>query len=186
MLTAYFFSTGNPNKLRETNAILGPEAQLVSRALDLEEIQGTIEEVTTAKAKTAAAIIGGPVLVEDTGLCFNGLNGLPGPYIKWFMTSLGNQGLYDLLYKFEDKTAKAVCTFGYCPGPGEEVQLFQGIQEGTIVAPRGAAKFGWNPIFEPKGYDQTYAEMDGDLKNSISHRFIALKKLSAFLAELDK
>lgn len=177
---------GNANKLKETNAILGAEAELTSKALDLEEVQGTVDEVTTAKAKTAAAIIGGPVLVEDTALCFNGLNGLPGPYIKWFLGSLGNQGLFDLLYKFEDKTAQAICTFGYCAGPGQEVQLFQGIQEGTIVAPRGEANFGWNPIFEPKGYDKTYAEMDGELKNSISHRFIALKKLRVFLAEQNK
>lgn len=176
---------GNANKLRETNDILGSACQLTSKSLDLEEIQGSIEEVTTAKAQTAANILKGPVLVEDTALSFNGLNGLPGPYIKWFMTSLGNQGLYDLLYKFEDKTAQAVCTFGYCAGPGQPVQLFQGIQHGTIVAPRGDGIFGWNPIFEPKGYELTYAEMDGELKNSISHRFIALEKLKVFLQSLE-
>lgn len=91
-----------------------------------------------------------------------------------------------MLKGFEDKTAEAVCTFGYCEGPGKEVKLFQGIQHGTIVEPRGDGIFGWNPVFEPKGYDLTYAEMDGELKNSISHRFIALEKLKAFLEELNQ
>ena len=101
------------------------------------------------------------------------------------MKALGNQGLFDMLKGFEDKSGQAVCTFGYCGGPGQEVKLFQGIQEGYIVAPRGEGIFGWNPIFEPKGYGLTYAEMDGEVKNSISHRFKALEKLKVFLEELD-
>ncbi|CDO53922.1 hypothetical protein DV451_003801 [Geotrichum candidum] len=177
------FVTGNANKLRETSAILGPVANLTNKSLDLPELQGSVEEVTIAKAKAAADLIQGPVLVEDTALSFNALGGLPGPYIKWFMQTIGNQGLYDMLYKFEDKTGKAICTFGFCAGPGEEVLLFQGINHGTIVEPRGENDFGWNPIFEPKGYNQTYSEMPSELKNAISHRFLALEKLKKFLAE---
>lgn len=89
-----------------------------------------------------------------------------------------------MLKGFEDKSAQAVCTFGYCAGPGEPVQLFQGIQNGSIVEPRGKEVFGWNPVFEPQGYNLTYGEMDGAAKNAISHRFIALEKLKVFLAEL--
>ncbi|CAN6671034.1 inosine triphosphate pyrophosphatase [Trichomonascus vanleenenianus] len=177
------FVTGNKNKLREVNEILG--ARLTNQALDLDELQGSIDEVSMHKAKTAAEIIGGPVLVEDTALEFEALGGMPGPYIKWFMEKIGCQGLYDMLYKFENKNARAVCTFAYCAGPGQPVQLFQGTNEGTIVEPRGEGIFGWNPIFQPNGFTQTYAEMDGAVKNSISHRSRALAKLAAFLDDLD-
>lgn len=184
--TANQTAIGNANKLRETNDILGSEGKLTSHKLDLVEIQGTIAEVSTAKALAAAAALNGPVLVEDTALSFNALKGLPGPYIKWFLEAVGNQGLYDMLAGFEDKTAEAVCTFAYCAGPGQEVKLFQGIQEGSIVSPRGGENFGWNPVFEPKGYDLTYAEMDGELKNKISHRYLALQKLKVFLESLEE
>ena len=121
------FITGNANKLNEVKAILEAAGIAVqSQNLDLEEVQGTIEQVTESKARRAAEQVGGPVLVDDTSLCFNALHGLPGPYIKWFMASIGHQGLNDLLAAYEDKSAEAVATFGYCEGPGKEVKLFQG------------------------------------------------------------
>lgn len=75
------FITGNKNKLAEVEAILGDYVDLSSRTLDLPEIQGTIEEVTADKCRRAAKAINGPVLVEDTSLCFKALKGLPGPYM---------------------------------------------------------------------------------------------------------
>lgn len=186
------FVTGNANKLKEVLYILAGEGladpkvgrfTVTNKSLDLEEVQGTIEEVTIHKAKQAAELIGGPVLVEDTCLGFNAFNNLPGPYIKWFVQSVGLQGLNDMLYKFEDKSANAICTFGYCAGPGQEVELFQGITEGNIVPSRGHQNFGWDSIFEPKGFDQTYAEMDKAVKNTISHRYRALDKLKSFLIQ---
>lgn len=91
-----------------------------------------------------------------------------------------------MLYKFDDKSGRAICTFGFSEGPGSEVLLFQGVVDGTIVSPRGPKDpskpvFGWNPIFEPVGFGETYAEMDGEQKNAISHRFVALMKLKEFL-----
>jgi inosine triphosphate pyrophosphatase len=108
--------------------------------------------------------------------------GLPGPFIKWFLKSLGTEGLYNMLAKF-DKKARAIATFAYCAGPGEPVTLFEGITDGEIVFPRGPGTFGWDPVFQPDGFDQTYAEMRSELKNSISHRYKALQKLKAFLEE---
>lgn len=87
-----------------------------------------------------------------------------------------------MLFKF-DKSARAICTFAYCEGPGKEVQLFQGVHEGEIVAPRGPADFGWNPIFKPNESDKTYAEMTAEEKSKVSHRFLALQKLRVFLDE---
>lgn len=184
------FVTGNANKLKEVTAILAQGAAesgkvgkftISNKSLDLDEIQGTIEEVTIHKAKSAAEIIGGPVLVEDTCLGFKAMNNLPGPYIKWFVELIGLTGLVDMLYKFEDKGANAICTFGYCEGPGKEVKLFQGITEGNIVDSRGPTNFGYDSIFEPLGFKETYAEMDKSVKNTISHRFRALDKLRDFL-----
>ena len=83
-----------------------------------------------------------------------------------------------MLKGFEDKSAYALCTFAYSTGnPGEKVQLFQGRTEGHIVEPRGPRTFGWDPCFQPAGYKQTYAEMEKELKNSISHRGKALEAL---------
>ncbi|KAH7321455.1 inosine triphosphate pyrophosphatase-like protein [Rhexocercosporidium sp. MPI-PUGE-AT-0058] len=185
------FITGNKNKLTEVKAILGDTVDLQSQALDLVEIQGTIEEISADKCRRAAAAVNGPVLVEDTCLCFNALKELPGPYmqvtfsvsrkIKWFLEALGHQGLNDMLAAFPDKSAQAVCTFAYCEGPGHEPIIFQGRTDGKIVPARGPTNFGWDPIFEYEG--KTYAEMDKVEKNKISHRFRALKKLQKWLSE---
>ncbi|KXX81768.1 Inosine triphosphate pyrophosphatase [Madurella mycetomatis] len=176
------FITGNANKLGEVKAILEPAIQVESQTLDLIEIQGaSLEEVTLDKCRRAADLIEGPVLVEDTCLCFNALNDLPGPYIKWFLSSIGHEGLNNLLAAYPDKSAKAVCTFAYSPGPGHEPLLFQGVTEGKIVPARGPTNFGWDPIFEYEG--KTYAEMDKAEKNQISHRGRALAKLQAWFAK---
>ncbi|KKA25978.1 hypothetical protein TD95_002151 [Thielaviopsis punctulata] len=181
------FITGNANKLREVKLVLEPAIQVTNQAIDLEEVQGTLEEVTIAKARKAADItkktqkVGGPVLVEDTSLCFNALNGLPGPYIKWFFQSIGFDGLNNMLVAYQDKGAEAVCTFGYCEGPGKDVVLFQGRTAGKFVQPRGPTNFGWDAGFEYEG--RTYAEMKKEEKNTISHRGKALKKLQAWFNE---
>ena len=91
------------------------------------------------------------------------------------MEKLGRKGLHDLLAAFEDKTAYAQCIYAYCESADSEPQLFVGRCEGTIVAPRGENMFGWDPIFQPKGFDQTFAEMDSEEKNKISHRGKALE-----------
>jgi inosine triphosphate pyrophosphatase len=91
------------------------------------EVQGSIEEVAKWKCREAARLSNGPVITEDTALCFDALNSLPGPYIKWFLESVGLEGLNDMLVGFESKTAKAVCTMAYCAGPDTEPILFQGI-----------------------------------------------------------
>ncbi|KAI6709143.1 inosine triphosphate pyrophosphatase [Diplocarpon mali] len=145
------FITGNKNKLTEVKAILGDTVDLQSQALDLVEIQGTIEEISVDKCRRAAAAVNGPVLVEDTCLCFNAMKELPGPYIKWFLEALGHEGLNNLLAAFSDKSAQAVCTFAYSEGPGHEPIIFQGRTDGNIVPARGPKNFGWDPIFEYKG-----------------------------------
>ena len=122
-------------------------------------------------------------MVEDTCLCFNALKGLPGPYIKWFLQRLGHEGLNAMLVGFEDKTAYALCTFAFSKGPGHEPVVFAGRTDGRIVQARGPHEFGWDPIFLPDGFDETYAELDKDVKNTISHRYRALDKLQRYLMD---
>ncbi|KPI41688.1 Inosine triphosphate pyrophosphatase [Cyphellophora attinorum] len=199
------FITGNANKLAEVKAILSsiPGLELESRDVPGDEIQGSIEEIARDKCRRAAAVVGGPVLTEDTALEFTSLKGLPGPYIKHFLSALGHDGLNNLLAAYPDKTATTVCTFGYCAGPGQEPILFQGKTQGKIVPARGPRVFGWDACFEYEG--ETYAEMDKNHKleilqslgladaagrgsdityvaNAISHRGKALAKLKSWLA----
>lgn len=102
------------------------------------------------------------------------IHSIEGPYIKWFLEKLEVDGLYLLLSAWEDKSARAVCTLAFAEGPNEPPVIFQGITEGTIVEPRGPRNFGWDPIFQPKGYTKTYAELGKEEKNQISHRYRAL------------
>ncbi|KAF2238576.1 non-canonical purine NTP pyrophosphatase, rdgB/HAM1 family, partial [Viridothelium virens] len=152
------FITGNKSKLAEVKAILGESVDIQSRSIDLPEIQGTIEEISQDKCRRAADAIDGPVLVEDTCLCFDALQELPGPYIKWFLQALGPHDLHKLLAGFDDKSAQAVCTFAYSEGPGHEPIIFQGRTkvrafamhsylrlirpQGKLVPSRGPTDFG--------------------------------------------
>ncbi|KAL3139025.1 hypothetical protein ABBQ32_005826 [Trebouxia sp. C0010 RCD-2024] len=169
------FATGNENKLKEVVAILEAGHPLpfkVRRAdVDLPELQGEPEDIAKEKCRLAAEQIDGAVMVEDTSLCFNAYKGLPGPYIKWFLGKVGPEGLWKMLAGFEDKTAYAQCIFAYTPGPETEPKIFVGQTPGQIIQPRGQTTFGWDPVFLPDGYDQTYAELDKAVKNKISHRY---------------
>ncbi len=73
---------------------------------------------------------------------------------------------------------------GFSAGPGKEPKVLQGKTDGTIVKARGPTDFGWDPIFQPDGFDQTYAELPKDVKNGISHRFRAVKAVKEYLQTL--
>lgn len=181
------FATGNNKKLQEVVAILADGHPLPFEVdavkLELPELQGEPEDIAKEKCRLAAREVGGAVMVEDTCLCFNALKGLPGPYIKWFLDKCGHDGLNKMLDGFDDRTAYAQCTFAYTPGPEYEPRVFVGRTAGSIVPARGPTDFGWDPIFQPEGFEETYAEMDKSVKNTISHRYRALDALRAYLLE---
>lgn len=181
------FATGNAKKLEEVVAILATGQELPFTVqgvkLDLPELQGEPEDIAREKCRLAAKETGGAVMVEDTCLCFHAMKGLPGPYIKWFLEKLGHEGLNKMLVGFEDTSAYAQCTFAYTPGPETEPVVFVGRTEGKIVEARGPTAFGWDPIFQPDGFQETYAEMDSAVKNTISHRYRALDKLRSHLLQ---
>jgi len=191
------FVTGNKNKLLEVQRLLSSDRtqsipfDLDNAKLDLPELQGSPEQIAREKCETAANRLQSAVMTEDTSLCFHALQGLPGPYIKWFLDDLGHDGLNKLLQGFDDNRAYAQTIIAFSSGPGKEVHLFDGRTEGRIVPPRGALDFGWDPVFEPlpdEGHSGgiasglTYAEMTKDDKNKISHRSRAFQKFREFLA----
>ena len=180
--------TGNAKKLEEVIAILGNTfpRELINKKIDLPEYQGEPDEISRAKCQAAVEIIKGPVIVEDTCLCFNAMKGLPGPYIKWFLDKLQPEGLYRMLQGWDDKSAEAVCTFAYSSGNlDDEIVLFIGRTQGTIVSPAGPTDFGWDPIFKPEGCNETYAELPKSVKNKISHRRKALHELGEYFKSVD-
>lgn len=156
------FITGNQNKADYLAKLLGVE--LEHQKVDLDEIQSTsLDEIVMHKVKQAYELIKKPVLVEDVSLEFSALDGLPGPFIKFFLQSPnGLEILCRMLDGFENRNAKGWCVFGYYDGT--RLELFRGNIEGIIAdAPRGDNGFGWDKIFEPTGYKgQTRAELSPD------------------------
>lgn len=177
------FVTGNQNKLKEMQEILGDGIELKCKAIDLPELQGEPEYIVLEKCKLAMKEIEGPVIVEDTSLCFNALHGLPGPYIKWFFDKLGCDGLNQILSGYEDKSASALCAIAYYGGDNLKPVVVVGKTNGRIVPPRGSGNFGWDPIFEPEGFDKTYAEMEPNVKRNESHKRHAIEKLLEVLQD---
>ena len=179
------FVTSNPGKAREAAHLLGRPVK--TRPADLREIQSlSFEEVVRAKAAAAAALLGVPVLVEDSGLEVRAWDGFPGPLTKWItMGPLGQPGLARLLDAFEDRRATAVSALAVArPGEGEADAIVAiGRREGSIApAPRGTHGFGWDVLFIPDGETRTYAEMPSDEKNSDSHRARAFTALRVRLS----
>ena len=182
------FVTGNKQKLQEVKQILaaGEEVpfEVTNKKIDLPELQGDPFEIAKEKCRLAAKAVNGAVLTEDTSLCFNALNGMPGPYIKWFLEKCGHDGLNKMLDGFEDRSAYAQTIVAFAEGPGKEVHVFEGRTDGKIVSARGSLDFGWDPIFEPnEGEGKTYAEMPKEAKNAISHRGRSFAKVRDFLLE---
>lgn len=170
------FVSGNKNKLIELSDIFNAnfkDIEIKQLDIDLPELQGFPEDIVKAKLKLAlekAKKLEGPVLVEDTSLCFNGYGGLPGAYIKYFLKAIKNEGLYKMACAFKDHSAYAQSIYGLQKNSKDEPHLFIGKTEGEIVSPRGDNNFGWDPCFQPKNYKKTYAEMGEEEKNKISHR----------------
>lgn len=170
-----FLVTGNPSKLKEWQQILPSDITMDIADVDLPEIQSDDpEEIITDKVKRAYDAIGKPVVVEDVEAGLEKMNGLPGPFIKFFLKKMGSDALYQLAGR-EGEKAVVSCSIAYYDG--ENLLTVRGDVSGTVVAPRGESGFGFDVTFVPDGQTQTYAEMDEDKKNSLSHRQKAIRLL---------
>jgi len=175
-MTIYFI-TGSKQKFLEAKAIL---PDLVQLELDLTEIQETDPHlIIKSKLEEAQKHKKGVFVVEDTGLYLDCLNGFPGPLIKWFLKTLGREGIAKVVKAMGNDQAQAKCLVGFYDGT--KTEFFEGIMNGRIVYPKGESTFGWDPIFLPEGHNKTFAEMTKEEKNKISHRSKAFMKLRDYL-----
>lgn len=181
------FITGNPNKALEVEQILKkilPNITIQALKVDdIPELQGEVEEISLGKLKYIRERYPneGAIIVEDTSLCFEGYKGLPGPYIKDFLNKIGLYGLHKMASVMGETNAYAQCIFALSESKDKEPRLFIGRTHGHIVLPRGPQNFGWDPIFQPEGKENTFAEMSKEEKNEISHRYKALDQLSQYI-----
>lgn len=181
------YITSNAQKYEEACHILS-DWDMEQINIELTEIQGDRFEIINAKAKEALRILKRPLIVEDVSLCCPAIGGLPGPYVKEFLTKIGDRGIYEMVHKYEDHSVQVICVVGYIK-PGIEPILFEGILEGIVVAPRGSTKHGplsWNPIVQPAGCAKTFGEMSMAEQSKCSMRYIALMKLKHFLESEEK
>lgn len=175
------FITGNQHKADYLSRTLGME--LDHHKLDLDEIQSADPRVVLEhKVRQAYAILQRPVLVEDTSLSFVALDGLPGPFVKFFVDAKdGLESMCRLLDGFSDRSAYASAIYGYYDG--QQVRTFAGRLDGVIAQhPRGEGGYGWDKIFEPVGYNGlTRAELSPE-DDLASYRMIRdLDGLRTFL-----
>ncbi|MBP3829414.1 MAG: non-canonical purine NTP diphosphatase [Bacteroidaceae bacterium] len=189
------FATNNAHKLAEVRQILGQQFQVVGLAdigckEDIPETADTLEGNALQKAHYVKEHYGLDCFADDTGLEVEALGGAPGVHTARY-AELAGEGdshssdanmrlLLRKLEKYNNRNARfrTVIALLY---QGEEY-LFEGICEGTILTERhGTEGFGYDPVFQPKGYDRCFAQMTADEKNAISHRGRATQKLAEFL-----
>jgi len=173
--------TGNAHKLAEFKRLLPADYPFDHQALDLDELQSFDSEVIIAdKARRAYEIVKKPVVVEDVSAGLDQLNGLPGPFIKFFEMQLGADALYKLAGA--ETAATITCTIAYYDG--QQMLLDKGVIAGSVVPMRAGIGFGFDVVFVPSGQSRTFSQMTPAEKDAISHRARAIKNLLKQLKEL--
>ena len=186
----------NAGKLREIAALLDPFGITAVSAADFglsepEETEDSFAGNARIKAHFAARETGLPALSDDSGLMVEALNGAPGVYTaNWAETPSGRDfavamtRVWDMLNARDapfPRNARFVCCLCLAWPDGHD-EVFEGNVKGQLIWPmRGTQGFGFDPMFQPAGYDVTFGEMDPDKKHAISHRAVAFEKLRASL-----
>lgn len=186
-------ATTNSGKLKEMKYKLKEYPVIVESLMDypkipeIEEIGNTFAENASIKAKTVAKWTNLPALADDSGLEIDYIGRKPGIYSsRWGSTDQERiKKVLDALQntKSEQRGARFICAMSLVL-PEQRNYTTKGICSGRItLSPKGAAGFGYDPIFIPDGYNQTFAELGVNVKNSISHRAIALEKMIKIIVD---
>lgn len=195
------FATNNKNKLSEIREILGSGFEVMSLAEigcheDIPETGDTLLDNAVQKARYVFEKYGYDCFADDTGLEVDALDGEPGVHSARYAEGTdhdSNANMDKLLRKLGDETHRSARfrtviallqkqQSSESAGEGSVLHIFEGKVEGSIIKEkRGAEGFGYDPIFMPEGYDKTFAELGLDVKNQISHRARAVKKLADYL-----
>lgn len=187
-------ATHNPGKLEEIAALIEPLGISCVGAEELglpepKEIGNTFLDNADLKARSAADLSGHPALADDSGLCVDALHGLPGIFsARWAEDGEGNRDWMRAMKRVwtdievagpeASRGAHFACALSLAWPNDGMVESFEGRVDGTLVwPPRGDEGFGYDPMFVPAGYDQTFGEMDPAEKHKISHRADAFRKL---------
>ncbi len=186
-------ATNNLNKLREIQAqlqvhgitILSAEEAGVPSSFDVEETGKTFVENAILKAKAFAAEAKRATVADDSGLMVTALDGQPGVHSKRWIPGSDedrNDYLLEQLKSKSDRSAQFVTVLALYLPNSDQVHTFEGTVEGTIAEKAaGTEGFGYDPVFIPTGYKQTFAELGVEVKNTLSHRYRAVQKLKTFL-----
>ena len=188
------FATNNAHKLSEIRAMLGTEIEILSLNdidchTDIPETADTLEGNALQKAQYVVDHFGMSCFADDTGLEVDALNGEPGIYSARYAgeghdSEANMDKLLNKLGQNNNRKARfrtVIALLEIKDGKTSQ-HLFEGTVEGEIIRERrGGTGFGYDPIFQPEGYDQTFAEMGNEAKNQISHRARAVKKLVEYL-----
>lgn len=191
-------ATHNPGKLKEIQDLLAPLGIDCVSAAELglpepEEIGNTFVDNADLKAREAADLSGLPALADDSGLAVDALHGLPGIFsARWAEDEGGNRDFMRAMERVwreveasgpeSSRAAHFACALSLARPDDGQVESFEGRVDGTLVwPPRGDRGFGYDPMFVPVGYEQTFGEMDPEEKHRISHRADAFRKLVAAL-----
>lgn len=186
------FATSNPNKIREVKQLLGDRFEIlglkdINCTEEIPETQGTIEGNALQKARFIKDNYNVDCFSEDSGLEIDALNGAPGVDTAFYggaerSADKNMARVLDELSDKEDRSGQFKTVIALI-SEGKEM-TFTGIARGTIRQVKsGDGGFGYDPIFEPIGYDITFAEMDALEKNKISHRGKAVRKLVSYLED---
>ena len=185
------FATNNQHKLSEIRSILGDSIEVLSLKdigcdVDIPETGTTLEENALQKAQYIYDHYHMDCFADDTGLEVDALNGAPGVYSARYAGGEGHDSeanMTKLLHELgENNNRKARFRTVIALIQQEEVHEFGGIVTGQIIRERrGGEGFGYDPIFQPDGYDHTFAELGIEVKNQISHRARATAKLADFI-----
>ncbi len=187
------FATNNLHKLEEVSAILGNQIELLSLNdinchIDIPETADTLEGNALLKSRFIYENYGMNCFADDTGLEVEALEGAPGVYSARYAGDGHNSeaNMIKLLDNLkEKKNRKAQFRTAISLIIDEKEYLFEGIIKGEIgIIKKGDSGFGYDPIFVPEGYNETFAERGSDRKNKISHRALAINKLCEFLHSL--
>ena len=187
------FATHNPGKLKELQALMPKDINLESLDdigchEDIPETEDSFEGNALLKANYVKTTYGLPCFADDSGLVVDALNGDPGVYSARYAGPGCNSedNMDKLLNELDgstDRSARFVCVIALLIN-GEK-HFFEGKCEGIIIAERqGDDGFGYDPIFQPRGYDRTFAQMSMEEKSAISHRGKAVKQLVEFLRNI--
>lgn len=188
-MTTLIFATHNQHKLLEVKTLL-PETILLKSLTDIswtdeiEETANTLEGNALLKARSIYQKTGFNCFADDSGLEVTSLHGAPGVYSARYAGPQKNDqdNMNKLLHELENKTNRSACfkTVIALILDGQE-HVFVGQIDGEIISEkRGDKGFGYDPVFVPNGFNQTFAEMTSEEKNAISHRAKAVKKLISF------